>query len=336
MRHLRERNRGATYWLAAGWLSLVIAVGLLAPWLPLAFPPAIPDLLHMATPPEWAGQGSQHWLGTDSQGRDVLTGLVYGARQVVLLSLPATILATALGVLSGGAAGFWGNRELSLPLAGWLLLLAGSWWGLDLPAREAMAAGLLVLAMVAGILALCSYPHWLARATWPVPLDALLRGLLTLLGAVPRLILVIALATGPSLSTLNLLGLLVAVAWADPARLVRTQMLRVRELPFVEAARAAGVPTWRIWLRHALPHACLPIRTTAPLSLAGLVGLETTLAFLGVGLPPDVPSWGNLLGTLRYAPGAWWLAAGPGLALLLTLLALRRLANASSPQFIGA
>jgi peptide/nickel transport system permease protein len=323
---------GLGYWLAAGWLSLVIIIGLLAPLLPLSFAPATPDLLHIAAAPEWVGAGPQHLLGTDPQGRDVLAGLVYGARQVVLLSLPATLLATALGALAGRAAGYWGNRDLRLPLAGWFLVLAGSWWLLDLPSKRAIVPALLVLGIAAGVAQLRSYPRWLAHTAWPVPLDALLRGLLTLLGAVPRLILVIGLAAGPPLTAVKLLGLLVAVAWTDPARLVRTQMLRVRELPFVEAARAAGLPTWRIWLRHALPHASLPLRTTAPLSLAGLIGLETTLSFLGVGLPPDVPSWGRLLGTLRQAPGAWWLVVGPGLALLLTLLALRQLANDSSQQ----
>lgn len=322
------RTRRGSDWLAAGWLGLVLAAGLLAPWLPLPFAPAVPDLLRVAAPPDWLGPGPRHWLGTDPQGRDVLAGLVYGARQVVLLSLPATVLATVLGALLGGAAGFWGNRELRLPLAGWLLALGGSWWVLALPGRGAVVPTLLLLALAARAVARRPYPpRWLLRAAWPVPLDSLLRAGLTLLGAVPRLILVIGLAAGPPLATGQLLGLLVAVAWPEPARLVRTQMLRVRELPFVEAARAAGLPSRLVWFRHALPHACQPLWTTAPLSLAGLVSLESTLAFLGVGLPPDVPSWGRLLGTLRQAPGAWWLVAGPGLTLLLTLLALRRLAR---------
>jgi peptide/nickel transport system permease protein len=106
----------------------------------------------------------------------------------------------------------------------------------------------------------------------------------------------------------------------------------VREMPFVEAARAAGVPTHQVWYRHALPHACRPLLATAPLSLAGLIGLESTLAFLGVGRAPDVPSWGNLLGTLQQEPGAWWVLAGAGGTLLLTLLALQQLARQLASQ----
>jgi peptide/nickel transport system permease protein len=104
-------------------------------------------------------------------------------------------------------------------------------------------------------------------------------------------------------------------------------MLRVRELPFVDAARAAGLSPGRVWYRHALPHACQPLLATAPLSLAGLIGLESTLAFLGVGRSPDVPSWGNLLGTLQQEPGAWWILASAGGALVLTLIALQQLAR---------
>ncbi len=160
---------------------------------------------------------------------------------------------------------------------------------------------------------------------WPIPFDSLFLGILTLLGAVPRLLIVLVFAAGPALETSQIVALLVLVAWPEPARQVRAQMLRVRELPFVEAARAAGLPGMRVWYRHALPHACQPLLATAPLSLAGLIGLESTLAFLGVGRPPDVPSWGNLLGTLQQEPGAWWVLASAGGALVLTLVALQQL-----------
>ena len=309
--------------LATGWLVAVAAVGLLAPWLPLPFPAGVPDLLHVAEPPSWAAP--RHWLGTDLFGRDVLTELLFGARQVVLLSIPATVLAALAGALAGGSAGFWGNRGCRLPLAAWLLMLAAVWWLAALPGGG-QAAGLLLGAAALAWWAAPRLP-WVGRAVWPLPLDSLFQAAVMLLGAVPRLVLVLALAAGPPLSTGHLLLLLVAVAWPEPARQVRAQMLRVRTLPFVEAAHAAGLPTHRIWLRHALPHACRPLQATVPLSLAGLIGLETTLAFLGVGRPPDISSWGQLLSMLRQEPGAWWLLASAGGALLLTLLALQRLAR---------
>jgi peptide/nickel transport system permease protein len=310
--------------LAAGWLVAVGAAGLLAPWLPLPFAAGVPDLLHVAEPPGWA-TAPRHWLGTDLFGRDVLTELLFGARQVVLLSLPASVLAALAGALAGGSAGFWGNQGCRLPLAAWVVMLAALWWLAALPGGG-QATGLLLGAAALAWWAAPRLP-WVGRMSWPLPLDSLFQAAVTLLGAVPRLVLVLALAAGPPLSTGQMLLLLVAVAWPEPARQVRAQMLRVRTLPFVEAARAAGLPTSRIWLRHALPHACRPLQATVPLSLAGLIGLETTLAFLGVGRPPDISSWGQLLSMLRQEPGAWWLLASAGGALLLTLLALQRLAR---------
>ena len=308
--------------LAVGWLVAVGVLGLLAPWLPLPFAPGVPDLLHVAEPPTWA---TSHWLGTDPMGCDVLTELLFGAQQLVLLSLPAAVLSALVGALAGGSAGFWGNRGWQLPLGAWLLGLAVIWWLVALPGGPRLAGLLLVLAALAWWAA----PRWpcLKWATWPLPLDSLFQAALTLLGAVPRLVLVITLAAGPPLSTRQLLVLLTIVAWPEPARQVRARMLQVRELPFVEAARAAGLPTAWIWLRHALPHACRPLQATMPLSLAGLIGLESTLAFLGVGRPPDVSSWGRLLSMVRQEPGAWWLIASAGGGLLLTLLALQRLAR---------
>lgn len=319
-----NRLRALSSWsgrLAWGWLALVAAAAVLAPALPLPYPPAVPDLAAVAVPP-----GGRHWLGTDPLGRDVLAAVVFGARRVVLVSVPAAALAALLGAVAGGAAGYWGNRGLRLPAAAWLGALGLVWGVLDLPGRPVAVP----LFLGAGLLAapqLFGKRFSGAGRGWAVPLDGLVLGLGTLLGAVPRLALVVALAAGPPLGPGALLGLLALSAWPEPARLVRAQMLRVRELPFVEAARAAGLPPGRVWWRHALPHACQPLRTALPLSVAGLVGLESTLAFLGVGQPPDVASWGQVLGTVRQEPGAWWLVAAPGLVLLSTLLALQRLAR---------
>lgn len=312
-------------WLALIWLLLLVATGLLAPW--LALPDATPDLLHVTAPPAYATGGPAHYLGTDILGRDVLVVLVAGAQRLVLLTLPAVAVATAAGAAAGAAAGFWGNQQLRLPVAaiGWGV--AAAWRVLALPYAEIF----FLLLGAALLLSLATYrASYLAkRRVWyfTLPLDSLVLSIITLLGAVPRLILLVALAAGPPPTTLHFIGLLALLAWPETARLVRGQMLKVRAQPFIEAARASGLPAGRIWWRHALPHACLPLLAFAPLSLAGLVGLESTLSFLGIGSGPDVASWGGLLATVRQSPSAWWVAVVPGLALLLTLLSLQKLAG---------
>ncbi len=314
--------------LALGWLLLLVIVGALAPWLPLPYAPTTPDLLQVAASP---ATSSGHYLGTDSLGRDVLAGLVAGARRLVLLTLPAVALAILLGTLAGAAAGFWGNRRLRLPLAaiGWAL--AATWWGLRLPG-VAFLCGLLGISAALTLLTwrAARHPTGHRRYTCALPLDGMVLGIITLLGSVPRLILLVALAAGPPLATPQLLALLALLAWPEAARLVRGQMHWVRAQPFMEAAQASGLPLSRIWWRHALPHACRPLLAFGPLSLAGLVGLESALAFLGIGQGPDVVSWGSQLASVRHDTTAWWVAVFPGLALFLTLLALQKLAKLAS------
>lgn len=161
----------------------------------------------------------------------------------------------------------------------------------------------------------------------PLPLDSLVTGLMAVIASVPRLILVLALAAVQPPSITTLFFLLLCTYWIGPARLVRAEMLRIREVPFVEAARAAGIPPYRVLLRHALPNTWQPALAVFPLSIASLIALETTLSFLGVGLPPDVPSWGRLLAAFALDPSAWWLSFYPASILLVTSLSLRQLSK---------
>ncbi|UOQ53184.1 ABC transporter permease [Hymenobacter cellulosivorans] len=158
-----------------------------------------------------------------------------------------------------------------------------------------------------------------------LPLDAVVLLLIALLTSVPRLVLVLAIAAVRSSSVWSLLAILSLTYWPVSAQLVRAEMLRVRQLSFIEAARALGIPHWQVIGRHALPVLGKTIAALLPLSVATLIGVETTLSFLGVGLPPEIASWGRLLATARQDFTAWWLIVFPASTILLTILALRRL-----------
>ena len=305
--------------LAAAWLLGLALLAVLAPLLALPYPPGAPDLLHVAEGPTAA---THHWLGTDPQGRDVLSALVFGARTALLLTLPAALLAAVLGGVAGGAAGFWGDR-MRLGAAGWAALVAiGAGWLSASWLIASLSLGLAV-ALGAGLRAL----RW--PAALPVPLDSLVLAAATGLDTVPRLILVLALAARGGLTPMGLGLVLGLTSWAGHARLVRARMLAVRTLPFVEAAQAAGLSPVRVWWRHALPHALRPLQAALPLSIAGLLALESTLSFLGVGLPPETASWGQQLAVARLAPQVWWAIAFPAMALAITIFSIQSL----SPRY---
>lgn len=153
--------------------------------------------------------------------------------------------------------------------------------------------------------------------------DDLLLWLVSTLKAVPSLFLLLAVATvfdsGPGVLIL-VLGLL---SWPSTALFVRGQVFAVREREFITAARALGVADLRIALRHVLPNVLPFVATLAAIEIGSVILAESALSFLGLGIIPPTPSWGNMLmnaaGQLGRAP---WLVWGPGLMILLTVLAL--------------
>lgn len=121
----------------------------------------------------------------------------------------------------------------------------------------------------------------------------------------------------------NLILTLVISTWVMYARLVRGEVLAIKQKEFVEAARAGGAPDWRIILRHVLPNVSTPIIIVSSLQIAQLIVAEAAISFLGFGVqPPDV-SWGLMLADGRdYMMNAWWLATFPGVALAVTALGI--------------
>lgn len=164
---------------------------------------------------------------------------------------------------------------------------------------------------------------------WGGRVDALLMRGTDLVLAVPRLFLALLLVGlyGASLQiTILVLG---ATTWMAAARVVRGEILSLRERDFVLASRAAGASRWRTGMCHLLPSAMLPLIVEGTLRVGDTILLEASLSFLGLGVRPPTPSWGNLIADGRSSLlGAWWIAALPGLAIAATVIALNLLGDA--------
>jgi peptide/nickel transport system permease protein len=159
-------------------------------------------------------------------------------------------------------------------------------------------------------------------------LDAPLMRVVDAMMSLPDILLAIALVAilGPSL--FNVVLALVLVYTPRVARVVRASTLVVRELLFVEAARATGVSTFRILWRHILPNLMSPILVQASFIFAYAILAEAALSFLGVGVPPEIPTWGTMIaGSQQYAHQALGVVLFPGLAIILTALSLQLLGD---------
>jgi ABC-type dipeptide/oligopeptide/nickel transport system permease subunit len=153
--------------------------------------------------------------------------------------------------------------------------------------------------------------------------DNVLMRLVDLVLAFPALFLILIVAVTTGVGIVSIIVLIGIFNWMYLARLTRAEFLQIRELEYVQAARAVGVPTGRVIWRHILPNALGPIIVSVTFILAGALYIEAVLDFLGFGISPDIPSWGNLLTT---AQDTWedapQLAIVPGVLLTLAILCM--------------
>jgi peptide/nickel transport system permease protein len=158
--------------------------------------------------------------------------------------------------------------------------------------------------------------------------DAFIMRIVDVFLAIPYILLAmgVVFALGPSL--LNVILVMAVTRWVQFARIVRAEVLSIREREFVTGARARGNRSLRVLLRHVLPNALTPIIVVATLELAFMIIYESALSFLGLGVQPPTPTWGWMLSDGRnYLATAWWLATLPGLAIMLTVLAVNLLGD---------
>jgi len=154
-------------------------------------------------------------------------------------------------------------------------------------------------------------------------LDGILMRLVDALLAFPVLFLMILVVAVFRPSVFMLVAVLGATSWMTLARLVRGQILSLRSMSFVTASRAAGSRWHQIWRLHYLPHLTGPVSQDAALRMGDLVLAEATLSYLGLGVPPSIPTWGSLVAQgHKVMLDGWWLATFPGAAIAILVIAL--------------
>jgi peptide/nickel transport system permease protein len=224
---------------------------------PIPYRPGRINLLAPFTEPSAA-----HWLGTDKLGRDVMAGIIHGARISLSIGFVSVGIAVLMGVTLGAMAGYFG---------GWI--------------------------------------------------DLLMSRLFELMLAIPTFFLIITIAATlrPNIFyTMVVIGL---TGWVGMARFTRNEFLKVRNLDYVTAAVALGIPTQRLVVRHILPNALAPVLVAIVLGIATAILTESGLSFLGIGVPAELVTWGSILNEARSNSFAWWLAVFPGAAIFLAVVA---------------
>jgi len=225
---------------------------------PVRFSPTEYDLDQILIPPN-----KIHWFGTDDQGRDICSRMIYGARASLSVGFVAVGVALVIGVIVGAAAGYYG-----------------------------------------GIV------------------DIIFSRLIEIMICFPTFFLILAVIAMLEPSIFNIMVIIGLTGWTGIARLVRGEFFKCRSQDYVTACVAQGASDMRIIFRHILPNSIAPVLVTAAFGVAGAVLIESSLSFLGFGVQPPTPSWGEILSSSRdFIDIAWWLTIFPGIAIFLTITA---------------
>jgi peptide/nickel transport system permease protein len=239
-------------------LGIVLGLGVIAVFAPALAPyePTGTSLDSLRAP-----GATGHPLGTDDLGRDILSGVIWGARVSLIVGITAAATAVFIGIVIGACAGYYGR------------------WA-----------------------------------------DALLMRITELFQTIPRFVLALLVVALFGRGLTKLVLVIGVLAWPQAARLVRGQFLAHKSAAYVDAARALGLPGWRIIFSEVLPNVLAPVVVLGSLDVAQAILLEASLGFFGLG-DPNLVSWGGMLNNAQaYLREAWWMSVFPGIGIALAVV----------------
>ena len=282
--------------------------------------------------PAASTKGSSHWLGTDQLGRDVAAGIVRGCYTSFRIGILATLICAFIGIVIGMSMGYFGNKKLKVTPIQVVVLILGLLASIYFLIYQITAYSLsphifwiLWLSVWVGTLII------LARSpnkTINLPIDGTFSRIIEWRRSVPTLILMLVLFPlfeKPAVN--NVILVILVLGWSGFARHARAEAMSIKERQYVISASIMGAGHLEILRRHILPNILPTLMILAAMNFAGNVLLESTLSFLGMGLPPEEVSWGSLLSEGRRNHHAWWMVVFPGLALFILVYSINRLTD---------
>lgn len=283
----------------------------------------------------------RHWFGTDVLGRDLLAGMIHATRIDLSIGIVAMGVAALIGILLGSLAGFFGDTKLKISrgrlilnlgflFVAWFYAFSARSFAISDAAASSFGAmivqlliSFIIFGTIMGIANLLS--NMLKRISFfakkiALPLDITISRAIEVVVSVPVIFLIIMILAivekGSIFWVMVIIGL---TRWTGIARFIRAELLRIRSLEYIEAANALGFSQLKILVKHAIPNSLAPVFIAIAFGIASTILIEAFLSFIGLGVPPDVPTWGSLLNAGRQSPTEWWMALFPGLAIFITV-----------------
>ena len=272
----------------------------------------------------------RHWLGTDALGRDVVAGMIRGCRVSLLIGLGSMLLALLLGIPIGSAAAYWGNRDWRITRGQLVIALIGLvmmfliWFTPLSVLLKCITTFLLIVVWV--------YLLFRIKGKWrggiSIPLDRIVMGAISIVDGFPALFLILVLVAIVPLKGWVVVMLTIALLrWPSMARYMRAEVFKMKESNYIKAAQIVNIPSMQILRKHIIPYALRPVLISFIFGVSSAILAESSLSFLGIGLPTEEINWGRLLAQSRNHFDAWWLVVFPGCVIFFTLLSLYTIGN---------
>ncbi len=288
----------------------------------------------------------RHFLGTGKTGNDVLAGLIYGTRTSVSIGFFSMTIAIILGIFLGGISGYLGDDKLKISRGNLILsvfMLIPAWFysfhlRFDI-LKDSFNGSLLygifhLLVSLIIFITLVIWPITIRFKSFPVlnkkiniPVDSIISRFIEIFLSLPRLILILTIAAVCRPSVLTIILIIGLTSWTEIARMMRSQVLQLKEMNYIAAAKSFGASTIKVLTNHLLPNAMSQIFVIWTVGIASAILIETGLSFLGVGVPPEIATWGSLMFEAKENYQAWWLVIFTGVAIFSLLSSLYLIGN---------
>jgi peptide/nickel transport system permease protein len=288
-----------------------------------------------------------HWMGTDEKGADIFAGIIYGCRHSIFIAFFAIVFTTFLALLAGVMAGYFAVEGIQIRTPYFVVMLAGfllTWFYLyyntaRFTLNTCELLDLLFKTMLAALviftfhkLAILFSRHYFTASYLKIPIDAIITRITEAFIAIPKIVIAISLCALFNHSVLSLILIFGIMEWPDFSRIIRAEVIRMKQSGFVEASLALGLSHQQIIIRHILPNLWPVIKPIIIYGIGVVILAESGLSFLGLGVEPGTVTWGNMLAQARQHLDAWWIILFPSSAIMLTMLSLNTLSKSAAPK----
>lgn len=279
----------------------------------------------------------RHWLGTDALGRDVLAGIIHGSHIALKVGFWSSVFSLLIGIFLGYLSGYFGNKQLKLSKGGMALFVLSLFVSLFyVYYASSILKYLTLLVPLALFVILRREVKPFDSSVISFPLDLVVFRIVEIFKSIPDLFMIlVALAFFQKPSIWNVILVITVIRWPNITHHLRSEILKIKEANFIKSAKALGQRDSTIFFNDIMPLTFSPIIILTAFGFASAVLVESTLSFLGIGVPLDMVTWGSLLKDARFNFGSWWLVIFPGLMIYLVIALFNSIGNTISNQLQG-